>query len=421
MRERIAIVGGGVAGLTACYLLHERHEVTLFEKARRLGGNAYTYTTRDGEEVDIAAAVFGAAGYRNFFRLLAHLGIETRRCPWSYLSFHDLETGRGLYMTPGLRGLLCQRFGILAPSKIRSLLSLLGIQWWARRLLAGGRAAGLRVEEALREFPGLTREVRVVILSLFCLLSSMSGEEVLRAPAEFFLRKIRVHRDVLSPRAFLSIRAVANRTRSYVEALAAPYSERVHLGRGIQKVRRGTSRVTLRFEDGTSEDFDRVILATGADEALALLEDPTPDEAALLGAWRYKEGRIVVHRDYDRLPPRPLMQAYTFAYTGGAETFETSVNGGLWHEPGVSRGCDLVSSQHPNYPIRPDRIEFETVLRTPVFDDASTSTTRHLPRLSGARNTYYCGSYFGYGLHEDAVASALDVARRLGVDPPWRA
>ena len=162
-----------------------------------------------------------------------------------------------------------------------------------------------------------------------------------------------------------------------------------------------------------------MIFACNADQALELLDAPTPLERELLSAWRYKDGRLVVHRDHTAFPKRELMQAYTFLYRRRDGGFSTSVNGSLWFEPGVPRTCDLIASQHPNFPIREDRIELDTVLRTPIFDFRSCATTARLPELNGVKNTYYCGSHFGYGLHEDAIRSAVDVARALGVEP-WR-
>ncbi|HEX6230014.1 MAG TPA: hypothetical protein VFZ41_11200, partial [Solirubrobacterales bacterium] len=174
--------------------------------------------------------------------------------------------------------------------------------------------------------------------------------------------------------------------------------------------------IRVAFSDGGEATFDKVIFACNADQVLDLLEEPTPLERELLSAWRYKEGRLVVHRDYTAFPRRELMQAYTFLYRRRSGSFSTSVNGALWRESAVPDTCDLISSQHPNFPIREDRIELDTVLRTPIFDFRSCATIARLPELNGVKNTYYCGSYFGYGLHEDAIRSAVDVSRRLGVE-----
>ncbi len=410
---KVAVIGGGIAGLTAAYELHRHHDIFLYERAARLGGNAYTIDTRRGDTVDIAVAAFGRAGYPRFYALLHQLGITPSVSPGAFVSVHDRETNRGFYATPSLTGLLEQRFAALAP---RHLVDLARLAWGMHRgqeLRAAGALSGKTLREALAMIPALRGEGRLMFLCALCLLSSMSGEEVLAAPAEFFFDKLAVHADVMSPRAFYSIRCVRGGTRRYVDALAARLGGRLALGAQIHTVRRSSAGITLVLADGATRSFDRVVLACNADQALALLEEPTEDERRLLGAWRYKEGRVVVHTDASAFPPRPLIQAYTFLYRQRGDAFDTSVNGALWREPGVRSDCPYISTQHPNFPIRRESIELETTLRTPHFDFASVPTIRELPRLNGVLHTYYCGSHFGFGLHEDAVASAQAAAAAL--------
>ncbi len=416
---KIAIVGGGIAGLTAAHLLRRRHDITLFERTGRLGGNAYTLDTRQGDVVDIAVAAFGRAGYKNFYRLLDEIGVVPRISAGSFMSCQDLDTGKGVYIAPTPAGLLAQRFAMLAPSTIRSLWDLNEGITKLRWRLDAGKLSGQTLEEALAAISEMRGTARLLFLCALCLLSSMSCDEVLAAPAEFFIGKLRTHHDVISPKAFWSVRCIPGGTRTYVEALAAGFRDRVELNSRLRTVLRREDGVDLLMEDGTRRAFDEVVLACNADQALALLAEPTDREREVLGAWRYKDGRIVVHTDHSAFPPRPLMQAYTFLYRergarGAGRRMDTSVNGCLWFEPGVRKDCDYVSSQHPNFPIRADRTEFETVLRTPIFDFAACKVQRELPSLNGTRHTWYCGSHFGYGLHEDAVTSASAVARGLG-------
>jgi predicted NAD/FAD-binding protein len=405
-----------VAGLTVGHLLRDRFAVTLFEQQRRLGGNAYTFQARDGTQVDIAVAAFGRAGYPHFFRLVDRLGLSTRACASSWMSFHDLDRDTGLYMTPSWRGVLAQRGRILAPGSLGAFLELASRLRRARRLLDLGALDGLTVAAALERL-ALRRDARIVLLCTFSLLSSMDTAEILEAPARFFFAKLCVHHDVASPRALLSVRALDGRTRLYVDALSAGY--RVQTAAPVRRVTRRAGHVILELADGRHERFDRVVLACNPDQALALLADPTPLERELLGAWRMNEERVAVHRDHAAFPRRALVQAYTFLYTERHGQFTTSVNGALWHEPRVPP-TDLVSSQRPNFPIRDDLLELDTRLRTPVFDARSCATTERLPALHGTLGTtWYCGSWFGYGLHEDAVRSAAAVARDFGVEF-WR-
>ena len=419
MSKRIAVIGAGAAGLTAGYLLRRQFELTLFEKEPRLGGNAYTYTASDGQQLDIAVAAFGRAGYEHFFRLLAELGIATRPSAGRYMSLHDLDTRQGIYVTPNLRGLRAQRFRILRSARLRPFWDLWRGLAAARRIQREEGFGDLTVGEALRLLPRISGDAETIFICVLCLLSSMSAEEVLEGPARFFFGKIAVHSDVLSPKALYSVRTIPSGTRSYVSALARAFGDRIVRNARVRAVRRDDDGIRIAVADGGEARFDKVIFACNADQVLDLLEDSTPLERELLSAWRYKDGRLVVHRDYTAFPKRELMQPYTFLYRRRGGVLSTSVNGALWFESAVPDTCDLISSQHPNFPIREDRIELDTVLRTPIFDFDSCATTARLPELNGVKNTYYCGSYFGYGLHEDAIRSAVEVARRLGVEP-WR-
>jgi predicted NAD/FAD-binding protein len=419
MRQRVAVIGGGVAGLAAGHFLRNKFELTLLEKEPRLGGNAYTFTARDGQQVDIAAAAFGRAGYKHFFRLLTELGIATSASANAFMSFHDLDSQRGIYVTPSLRGLRAQRFRMLRPSQLLPFWDLWRGLAPARRIQQTRGFDDLTVREGLRLLPRIAGDAETIFICALCLLSSMSAEEVLEAPARFFFDKIAVHNDVMSPKAVYSVRTLPGGTRSYVSALAQAFGDRIVRNARISAVVRDEGGARIAFSDGDEVSFDKVIFACNPDQALSLLPAPTPLERELLSAWRYKDGRLVVHRDHSAFPRRELMQAYTFLYRHHNGSFSTSVNGSLWFESGVPNSCDLIASQHPNFPIREDRIELDTVLRTPIFDARSCATIDRLPTLNGVKNTYYCGSYFGHGLHEDAISSALQVARELGVEP-WQ-
>ncbi|RME19725.1 MAG: hypothetical protein D6806_17785, partial [Deltaproteobacteria bacterium] len=278
MTERIAIIGAGVAGLTAGYLLARRYDVRLYEKTDRIGGNAYTYETRSGEEVDIAVAAFGKAGYPTFYKLLDHLGVRTKLCLGSYMSFHDLDRLTGIYLTPGMSGLLAQRFRLLSPSLLGQIRRLFRGVRKGRRMLSEGALDGLTMAQALERIPELSAEARLMFLCTLCLLSSMSADEVLEAPAWFFFHKLDVHNDVVSPRATYSVRAVENKTKSYIEALAAPIRDSIVLSADIAAVERTPQNVTIVLRDGRREEFDKVVFACNADQALELLEKPTEQE-----------------------------------------------------------------------------------------------------------------------------------------------
>ncbi|OGW35120.1 MAG: hypothetical protein A2010_04575 [Nitrospirae bacterium GWD2_57_9] len=421
--KKIAVIGGGIAGLTAAYLLGQRYEITLFERSERLGGNAYTLTTPGGEEVDIAAAVFGRHSYKNLCRLFKRLHIDTvGSFDWNPFSpslgasFRSLDDGSGFFLSPGIASLISQRFAPLRPRNVRTLLQLLKGLKRARSLSAAGKMEGLSLGEALKEVPELSGDAKLIFVSCLCLISSMHCEDVLDAPAAFFLEKLKIYHDLVPPEALFSVFFPRNRTKEYIDALSAGFADSIVLNARVRKVIRRENDVIVVTEDGKQALFDRVVFGCNADQALTLLEKPTIEEKRLLGAWKYTDGRIVVHNDHASFPKRELMQGYTFLYRKSGRYIETSVSGSLWVLPGASKSMDLVSTQHPNFPIRQETILFDGKFRTPIFDFGSCSMIGELPSLNGVRNTYYCGSHFGFGLHEDAVTSAIEVAKQLGVE-----
>lgn len=424
MNQRIAVIGGGIAGLTAAYLLGEKYDITLFEKSMRIGGNAYTLTTHSGEEVDIAAAAFGKFSYKNFFKLLSKLDIQTSsalgvsplRAGGVGATFYNLDTKRGLYLTPGIKGVISQKFSILRKGYFKSILQMARGLKRAKKLFASGDLDGSTMAETLKKIPHFRGDSKLFFVGGLCLISSMYCDDVLCAPADFFIEKLMVHDDLLPPKALFSVRFTKNRTRSYVEALSSGYQDRIVLNSKIKTVLRQDNNVILVMENGETLRFDKVVFACNADQALELLDKPTEKEEKLLGAWRYTEGRVVVHWDHTYFPRRELMEGYTFLYQDKGRYIETSISGSLWVLPGVSKDSNLISTQHPNIPIDEDRIEFEKVFRTPLFDFKSCATIKELPSLNGIKNTYYCGSHFGFGVHEDAVTSAIGIAKELNVD-----
>lgn len=418
--KKIAIVGGGIAGLTAAYLLREKNEITLFEKTDRVGGNAFTWRTKEGYELDIAVAAFGKAGYKNFYRLLGRLGIPTKWCPTAFMSFQNLETRKGMYMTMlSLKGLILQRFALLKPSTLLAILRVFTSLGRGARMLDAGALDGLSVKEALARMPHVTGDTKLTIMFALCLLSSMSYEDIMKSPATFFFNKLKVHNDLVSLRSIYSFRCVAGGTKTYVNALRSTFADRIVLRAAIRSVLRDADGVTLLMEDGSQQRFDDVIFACPADTALALIANPSEDEHRLLGAWRYRDGTVTVHRDHSSFPPKELIQAYTFLYTDRNGIVDTSVSGATWYLPQVPRESDYISTQHPNFPIRQDLKAFETVFRTPIFDSVSCPAIPQMRSLNGRNHSYFCGSNFGFGLHEDAVSSAIDAAKMLGAE--WSA
>ncbi len=413
MSEKIAIIGGGVAGLTAGYLLNDFHQVTLFEKDERLGGNVYTLDTKTGEEIDISVFFWSPRLYPNFAKLLKKLDIKLTTKPMEGLSqsFRNLLTRRDYYLSCDLtkpRSTFSAKNFKSAVYQIMALWNYIKIV----RMFRKGQLEGLTLRQALKFCPALKGDLLKLAIFPVCVMTSMLWEELMDTPTEFVVAKI--EKQMGTPLKFASWRLYPCKTRVYIEKLAAPLKNKIRLNAGIKAVARNGRSVVLKMEDDTEEFFDKVVFACPADTALRLLAEPTDEEKKLLSPWRYNDGLVIVHTDKSNYPPEDLWAMYSYLYTDEDGAINTSINAHYRFQNGVPDDSGYIGCQHPNIPIDKDKIEFQKVFRTPIYDNRSSGTIRELPSLNGINNTYYCGSYFGYGLHEDAVTSAVNVSRSLG-------
>jgi len=415
MKKKVAIIGGGIAGLTAGYLLNDFCEVTLFEKEDRLGGNMYTLKTHDGHVFDISIFFFNKHTYINFFKLLDRLGLKVNTWPLAgaSMTFQNLDTKETVYvnMDPAELPTL-KRLNIKAPPMVaRVFMSIIR----AKRLLAEGAFEGKTMEEALDMLPLLKGYARKLLVFPLCLMASMHYRELMKAPAGHFMGKLDTHFGGV--RKATGWRLINYRTDDYIKALSGPLGDRIVLNSRIRSVARTGREVTLKMEDGSESVFDAVIFACYADQALKLLEAPSDHERRILGAWKYNDGLVVVHRDHTLFPEPELLSMYEYLYTDrGDDEIETSINASYGYEKGVADHCGYLGTQYPNFPIKEDLIEFQKVFRTPIYTSESTAVMKELPGLNGVMNSYYCGSHFGYGLQEDAVTSAIEAAKMLGAE-----
>jgi len=413
--EKIAIIGGGIAGLTAGYLLHERYDVTLFEGDNRLGGNAYTLDTRSDEEIDISVFFYSRLEYPNFCKLLKKLGIESATWPMEGLSqsFQNLTTKRTHYLSCDTT----RPASILSAKNFKSLFQQ-GIVIWnyskGARLSKAGQFKDRTLRQALTFLPGLKDDVAKLAILPVCLMTSMYWNELMDAPAEFVFAKI--EKQFGSLRKFSSWRLLPCKTREYIDKLADPFRDKIRLNSPVRAVSRADKSVTVKLDDGEELQFEKVIFACPADRALALIEDATAEETRLLGAWRYNEGLVVVHTDSSAYPPEHLWAMYSYLYSDEGGEIDTSINAHYRFQNGVPDNSRYIGTQYPNISFRKESIEFQKVFRTPVYDGKSTASIEALPSLNGTLNSFFCGSHFGYGLHEDAVTSAVNVGKMLGAN-----
>lgn len=412
---RIAIIGGGVAGLVCAHLLRTRHEITLFEADARLGGHAHTVRVELAEQsvdVDTGFIVYNERNYPAFTALLAQLGVATQPSEMSFsvsCAQPDLEyRGNGLH-------LFAQPRNALTPAHQRMLADILRFNRAARRLLASD------ADPSAAEFVGAgrygTRLVSHYLVPLGSAIWSADPARFLDMPARTLAHFLDNH-GMLALKGRPQWRTVRGGSVRYVEALVRPFAARTRTGAAVEKVSRDADGVQVVAQGSGVERFDAVIVATHSDQALALLADPTPAERAVLGAITYRPNVTTLHTDPTVMPRRRLAWASWNYHVPDEPRGAPTVTYWMNRLQRLGTETTLCVTLNRAAEIAPERVLGQWTYAHPVYDVAAVRAQRRRHEIQGRNATWYCGAYWGNGFHEDAVQSALSLCAAL--DPACR-
>jgi uncharacterized protein len=421
-RPTAAVVGAGVAGLTAAYLLQRTHDVTLFEADGRLGGHAHTQDVVTPDDrvvpIDTGFIVHNERTYPNLLRLFGELGVATQPTEMS-MSITCEGCGLEYAGARGLAGLFAQPRLARNPAYLRMLGEVKRFHAHARRLIehADGGAADDVDTLTLGTFlalGGYSRYfVRHFMIPVVSCVWSSGTRTSLEYPALYLFRFLDNH-GMLSVTGSPQWRTVTGGSRTYVERAAKGLSA-VETGTGIRSVTRHADGVELIDDDGQRHAADAVVVATHPDQALRLLADPTDDERAVLGAFRYSRNETLLHTDSRVLPAaRRARASWNYrmdSCAGGSDDVQVSYWMNRLH--GLDEPLDYLVTLNAA-----DRIEPATVLRRmvyehPVYTPSSVAAQRQLPALNTGR-TAFAGAYHGWGFHEDGCAAGVRAAAAFG-------
>jgi len=408
---RIAIVGAGVSGLVCAHMLQRSHELVVFEAGERAGGHANTVrveTDTGVYAVDTGFVVFNDRNYPKFERLLGELGVATQP---SQMSF-GVSDGRDFeYNGASLGGLFACRRHALSPSFHRMIADLFRFNRDAGLLLAGGSELSLREWLAERRYSHIFVE-RLIVPQASAVWSA-DPAQMWSFPARFLVEFFENH-GMLGFRHRPRWRTIAGGSRSYVEALTRPLRERLRLSTPVTEVRRHPSHVTVSARGGERERFDAVVIATHSDQALALLGDPSERERQLLGAIPYHPNEAVLHTDRSLLPRRRRAWAsWNYHLDAGAQG-RCAVTYHMNRLQALRADRELCVTLNRTAAIDSERIIQTIRYAHPVYTPAGVAAQARHEEISGRNRTHYCGAYWGWGFHEDGVASAYRVVGELG-------
>jgi predicted NAD/FAD-binding protein len=409
---RIAIVGSGVSGLVCAHLLAPRHDVVLFEGDRRVGGHVHTVDVdgpRGSRPVDTGFIVFNEKTYPGFLRLIGRLGVAAQP---SDMSFGVRSERRGLeYACDDLTTLYAQRRNLLSLRFHRMVLDVLRFYREARVLLGEGPEIG--VQAWLREQGFSEAFIEDHLLPMVGAVWSSHRDGVRDFPARFLVRFFDNH-------GFLQLEdrprwlTLRGGSRTYVRAILDGFRGELRSGCPVRSIRREDGGVVVTPAEGAPERFDHAILACHADQALRMLEDPSPAERELLAAFPYRANDVVLHDDEGAMPRlRKTWSSWNYHLDdegrGGA-----SVTYWMNRLQRLPEDRQLFVTLNRSEAIRPERAIRRLAYEHPVFTAEGVAAQARHAALVDHRATSYCGAYWGNGFHEDGVQSALRVCARFG-------
>lgn len=413
-RLNVAVVGSGISGLSAAWLLAKRHRVVLYEADGRLGGHSHTVDVA-GVAIDTGFIVFNATTYPNLTALLAHIGITTKPSDMSFAV--SLDSGRLEYSGTDLRGLFAQRRNAISPRFWRMLRDL--VRFYREAPRDARKLGSVTLDEYL-DAAGYGDGFRNDHLyPMAAAIWSTPAAQIGAYPATAFIRFCETHGLLkLSDRPVWQ--TVVGGSRSYVRALTEMLPE-VAINTPVAEIARSAHGVEIVDRRGHRRRFDHVVMATHADQALATLADPSHDERRLLGAFGYIDNHAVLHCDARLMPRRrQVWSSWNYMTRDGDEGRRLAVTYWMNRLHGIENARALFVTLNPHRDIASEAVLKQVDYSHPRFDARALHAQNELWSLQGRRNTWFCGAYFGAGFHEDGLQAGLAAAEALGgVRRPW--
>lgn len=419
--ETVAIIGTGIAGMGCGYFLHREYDLTFYEQESYIGG--HTRTVMIDEEgirvpIDVGFIVYNEVTYPNLTRLFSELNVPTTNSSMSFSVQHipsQLE-----FCGSGINGLFGQRRNLFRPSYYRFLSQINKFNEESPEVLEDPKYMNCTLKDYVGEKGYGGEFLSRYLIPMGAAVWSMPPEEMMNFPAATLVRFFKNH-------GFLGLntqhqwKTVSGGSWTYRDLLIAPFRDRIHLNRGALRVIRAEKKATVLGSDGSRKEFDKVIFACHADQALGLLEHPADLESGLLENFRYQKNTGTLHTDFSIMPgSRRLWSSWNYRIDRlGDGTIAPSTiyhMNSLQQLPG--KKDYFVSINDPGM-VRAEHILQKFEYEHPIFSSDAVRAQLDLPTLNTNGILYFCGSYFGYGFHEDALTSALNVSHALRGAPIW--
>lgn len=407
--------------MSAAWLMHQTHDITLFESGDHIGGHSNTVLTgpeHGSVAVDTGFIVYNEENYPNLVALFKHLDVPTKPSHMSFAA--SIDDGRFEYSGTGVNGLLAQRSNIISPRFWSMLKDIARFYKSAPMIVRDAACIDLTLGEFLKQEKYSTAFICDHITPMGAAIWSTTAKDMLDYPLATFVRFFESH-GLLNFTGRPQWRTVDGGSIEYVKRLTAPFADKIRR-ESVARVHRLNNGVSLELANGKHLSFDEVVIATHADEALALLAEPSEQERQQLGAFRYTTNHTFLHNDERLMPKRKRVWSSWNYIDNGKSSADDALTVSYWMNElqGLGNAHPLFVTLNPRVPPNDQLIIRKFSYQHPLFDRAAISAQPNLWALQGRDHVWFCGSYFGYGFHEDALQAGLAVGEQLsGQKRPW--
>ena len=411
---KIAVVGAGISGLSAAYYLSKKHKVDLFEKENQFGGHANTikvaYNPNKEIPIDIGFMVFNKQTYPNLINFFLENKIEIEK---SDMSFSVTVENSGLeYCGKGLGGIFSNKKNLFNPKFLKMFFEILSFYKNCEKIEIK-KISSITLGEYLTEIKISEYFINYHIIPMVSAIWSMPPYEAKQMPLSFFLSFFKNHglfkiKD--RPQWF----TVTNRSKTYVDKIIGKVSGEHFKNYNINKITRNDLGAKIFYgEENEFFDYDKVVIATHADEALKIIENPTLDEKSILRKFKYRANTAVIHFDESVMPKNKKAWCAWNSSMDSNNNEKTAVTYWINQLQNLKIDRNIFLTINPFKEIPNDKIFKKVVFTHPYYDTEALTNQSNLHKIQNKKHILFCGSYFGYGFHEDGIKSSIDMLKTL--------
>ena len=418
MLNRIAIIGTGISGLGAAYLLHKHYDITIYEKNNYIGGHSRTIDIKIDNKiipVDTGFIVFNKRNYPNLTKLFEHLSVPIVK---SNMSFGvSINNGLLEYGTSNIGSIFSQKKNIFNYKFWLMLFDILKFNLRAKKFLH----SKITLQECLKQLGVSEWFINYYLLAMGASIWSTPASKMLNFPAQSFLRFFDNH-GLLTITDQPQWYTVKNGSKEYVSRLIKLFNRKIQTNNGIKKIIRKKDFIELVDSKGNKAKYDQVIFACHSDQILNILATPTKEEKNILSKIKYQKNKAILHEDLKFMPKNKKSWASWVYLANKSEKNPNSISLSYWMNnlQLLNTRKNILATINPEHFPNKTKIFDKHIFEHPIFNQQAINTQDKIDDIQGKDRIWYAGAWQKYGFHEDGFTSAIKIAKKLGADVPWK-